>query len=203
MSVCWKEEADRWKERWRESETCRSTLRTSPLSEQLLSESWRQHCGALSTPSPTEAPVHAKQAQAASSGCPLSLATLFRPLFVSMYNRHLLIFSPPYLWGWVFIQINFQPSNAVHMVIVTTHAASETILWERTFQGQRLRMYCCFSDQTDCVLLDASIPLHSENKWTCTDWAELFQLRTSAWGCLASGLNIIKLILCFIYFNWQ
>lgn len=58
------------------SETCRITLRTSLLSEQLLSESWRQHCGALSTPSPTQAPtVHAKQAPA----CPLSLATLFPP----------------------------------------------------------------------------------------------------------------------------
>ena len=106
------------KERWGKSETCRSTLRTSLLSEQLLSESWRQHCGALSTPSPTEAPVHAKQAQAALSPWP----RFFPPLFVSPYitNTSLFSLSPPTSLR-VFIQINFKPSNALRPVIVTTH----------------------------------------------------------------------------------
>lgn len=107
------------KERWGKSETCRSTLRTSLLSEQLLSESWRQHCGALSTPSPTEAPVHAKQAQAALSPWPRFFSA---PFCLPVYNKHLLILSPPPPPTLrVFIQINFKPSNALRPVIVTTH----------------------------------------------------------------------------------
>lgn len=116
-SVRWEEEADRWKERWRKSETCRSTLRTSPLSEQLLSASWRQHCGALSTPSPTEAPVHAKQAEAALSPWPC----VFCPFLSAYITAPSLTPSPPTLflsqWSRVFVQINFKPSN----VRVRTH----------------------------------------------------------------------------------
>lgn len=137
-------EADRW--RWRKSKTCRSTLRTSPHSEQLLSESWR-HCGALSTPSPTEAPVHAKQAE-------LSLATLFRP-FLSLYITGTSLFSPR---RSLYIQINFKLSRGVCSVVVTTHTNTKhRRQWDnfmvknisRTEADNKRKIYCTFFLQID------------------------------------------------------
>lgn len=145
ISVGWEEEADRWKERWRKSETCRSTLRTSLLSEQLLSESWRQHCGALSTPSPTEAPVHAKQAPAALSPWP----RISNPLFVSVYNHRLLIFCPS-LWGTVCIQFNFKPSDVVCSVIVTLHTNTMRSKWDNFMGNSISRAECDKEKKTYC-----------------------------------------------------
>ena len=80
------------RERWRRGATCRSALRTSLPSEHLLSESWRQHCGALSAPSPTEAPVHAKQAPAALSPWP---RFIHLPATFPLGNKQTSLYSAP------------------------------------------------------------------------------------------------------------
>lgn len=134
--------AGRWGERWRRSATCRSALRTSLASEHLLSESWRQHCGALSAPSPTEAPVHAKQAQAALSPWP---RFIHLPATFPLGNKRLFILPPD--WARVCIQFNFQPSNV--LCNGDNAETSRTVLGEGALQGQRAIkkkkiLYCWF-----------------------------------------------------------
>lgn len=85
--------AGRWGERWRRSATCRSALRTSLPSEHLLSESWRQHCGACQLLLPHKPPCMQNRLRLPSLlGHAVSTSP---PPFLSVTNKQTCLYSAP------------------------------------------------------------------------------------------------------------
>lgn len=79
---------------------------------------------------------------------PSLLGHAFPPsFFVSVYNKHLLIFSPS-LWSRAFIQINFKPSNVVRSIIVATHTNTTCSKWDN-FMGKNISR----AEKRKCIVL--------------------------------------------------
>lgn len=124
--------AGRWGERWRRSATCRSALRTSLPSEHLLSESWRQHCGACQLLLPHKPPCMQNRLRLPSLlGHAVSTSP---PPFLSVTNKQTCLYSaPPTRVSQSLHSIQFPAVKCAPK----RRQATETILGEGALQGQR------------------------------------------------------------------